>query len=191
MLGPLLSLVLCAAPPPQAADPAPKSPWRLGAGYYGDLLTHPGGYLEFSWTAAEVGPFSFSLGTDLGAYHHARNHTALFVRANFATRVTFRPGILLEPRFVVGYAQTWVAGDAYFVIDDQGMLRQQTPGGDPNVVYGMGLGLGYEIQRGPAAGLGFIVRPEILGRYPYNDFALTQFSLLAGVQWRFGKGTRA
>jgi len=189
MLVPLLSLFVLANPS-QAADPVAKSPWRAGAGYYGDIVTHPGGYLEFSWTAAEAGPFSFSLGADFGAYHHARNHSALFGRGIFATRVTFRPGILLEPRFVLGYGHTWVAGDAYFVIDDEGMLRERAPGGDPNLVYGIGLGLGYEIQEGPVAGLGFIVRPEILGRYPYNDFALTQFSLAFGMQWRFGKRTK-
>jgi hypothetical protein len=189
-----LSLLLSAAAPqaPQAPEapaleaPSPEARWRVGAGYYGDMITHPGSYLEFSWTAAQVRSFSFSLGADLGGYHHARNHSALFARGNVATRVSFRPGIFLEPRFVLGYGHTFVAGDGHFVIDDEGFLRERSPGGDPNFVYGVGLGLGYELQKGPVAGLGFLIRPEIVGRYPYNDFVLTQFSLLAGVQWRIG-----
>ena len=169
-------------PPDATTD---KSPWRIAGGYYGDVITHPGGYVGFSWQAAEVRPFSFSVGADMGAYHHRRNHTGLFIRGNFASRVTFRPGVFIEPRFVLGYAHTWVDGDGYFVVDDEEMVRLSTPAGSPDVVYGFGFGIGYEIQRGRAAGLAFIVRPEVLARAPYNDSALTQFSLLVGMQWRF------
>ena len=190
----LALLLLCTSPPPTAAVETPtqpthssRSPWRVAGGYYGDVITHPGGYVGGSWIAADVRPFSFSLGADAGAYHHARNHSALFVRANFATRVTSKVGLLIEPRFVLGYAHSWVAGDDHFLVDEAGILRQTNPSGDPNLIYGIGVGFGYEIQRGRAAGLGFVVRPEVLGRYPYNDFALTQFALLVGIEWRFGK----
>ena len=187
----LSTLMSAAAPGPQVAHDPPasvagKSRWRLGAGYYGELITHPGAYAEVSWTAAEVRPFSFSLGGDIGAYHHRRNHTGLFARAAFASRVTFAPGLFIEPRFVLGYAHTFVDGDGYFVVDDQERVREARTPGQPNVVYGFGLGLGYEVQRGAAAGLGVLLRAEVLGRAPYNDYALSQFALLAGLQWRFG-----
>ncbi|MEE9385519.1 MAG: hypothetical protein V3V08_19085 [Nannocystaceae bacterium] len=185
----LLASVLLAPAAPTSEEPQTTkelSPWRITAGYYGDVATHPGGYAGFSWRAAEAGRFSFSLGADLGSYHHRRNHTAVFLRGNFASRVTFESGILIEPRFVLGYAHTWADGDGYFVVDDEEMLRQRTPIGAPNVIYGMGLGFGFEIQEGRMAGLAFMIRPEVLGRAPYNSYALSQFSLLAGVEWRFG-----
>ncbi len=155
----------------------------VSAGYHGDMLSHPGGFVGLSWDVADSGPFSVSLGTDLGAYHHERNHTGAFARAHLATRVTSAGGWLVEPRFSAGYLHTWVDSDEYWAVDERsGVLRQTSPSGSPNVFVGWGLGVGHTFNEGPTV----LIRPEILGRTPYNDFTLSQFALQAAVEWPIG-----
>ncbi len=169
-----------------AAPTAYAGPVSLTAGYHGDFVTHPGGYVGARYEAAEAGAFSFSVGGDLGGYHHERNHTGLFARANVATRLTSTGGLFVEPRFTAGYVHTFVDGDGYWVVDEQtGQVRQKLNGGSAGAMYGLGVGLGAELG-GKAEGLTIVVRPEILGRAPFNSYSLSQFSLQAGVEWRFG-----
>lgn len=176
------ALLLLVAAPALAASPP-----RIAAGYYGDLVTHPGGYAGISWRLAEAAPFSFLVGADLGAYHHERNHTGAFLRGHLATRVTAKGGFFVEPRFFLGYLHTWVDGDQYWIVDSvTGQPRQVVNAGTPNLTLGFGLGLGVELAAGPA----IVVRPLVVGRAPYNDFVLSQFALEVGVEWPLGRGAK-
>lgn len=162
------------------------SPPRIGGGYYGDMVTHPGGYAGAAWQLAEADAFSFSLGADLGAYHHRRNHTGAFLRGNLSTRIASRRGLFVEPRFDLGYLHTWVAGDGHWEADtDTGQVRQVTNVGAPNLTMGIGVGLGLELD----SGLAFVLRPQMSGRAPSNAFVLAQYALLAGFEWQLG-GTK-
>lgn len=179
----LFALALLFATPRALAGGSPS----LAVGYYGDIISHPGGYAGLSWELAEAGVFSFHAGADLGAYHHRRNHTGAFLRGNLSTRVTSGSGFFVEPRYFMGYLHTWVAGDQYWVVDSvTGQVREVVDAGTPNVTLGFGLGLGVELDAGPA----IVVRPQIAGRAPYNDFVLSQFALQVGVEWPLGRGAK-
>jgi len=167
---------------------AMAAPVSVGAGYYGDFVSHPGGYLSASWQVAEAGSFSARVGGELGAYHHERNHTGAFARGHMGLRATGDSGLFFEPRFVLGYVHTWVDGDEYWVVDEDTLeLRGKYEGGSPNLGYGMGLGFGWD-PKGDDQGLTWLMRAEATGRAPYNGFALNQFALLAGVEWTPGGG---
>lgn len=155
----------------------------LTAGYHGDFASHPGGYVGMSTNVATAGAVTASLGADLGTYHHTRNHTGAFLRGHLATRVTSTGGWLVEPRFSVGYLHTWVAGDQFWMVDPRtGALRPKSPAGTANATYGLGLGLGHTLKSGPT----LVVRPEIFGRAPFNDYTLSQFAVQAGIEFPIG-----
>lgn len=163
------------------------APERVTGGYYGDFVTHPGAYAGATWTLAEAGAVRALGGFEAGAYHHRRNHTGAFARGTFGLRATSGGGWFVEPRFVGGYLHTWVDAETYWMVDEAtGDVYADTPGGSPNVVYGMGLGAGWERRDGPAV----LLRAESLGRAPYNDYTLSQFALLVGVEWTLGGGAR-
>lgn len=163
------------------------APVRLTAGYYGDFASHPGGYAGATWSLAEAGAVQALGGFELGAYHHRRNHTGAFARGTFGLRATSAGGWFVEPRFVAGYLHTWVDSDTFWRVDEAtGDIAEATPGGSPNLVYGMGVGGGWRQD----SGLALVLRVESLGRAPYNGFTLSQFAVLAGVEWTFGGGAR-
>lgn len=166
---------------PQAVADAP----RLSAGYYGDIASHPGGFAGASWKLAEAGDFELSLGGELGAYHHHRNHTGVFTRAVLVNRIG-GTGAFFEPRFSAGYLHTFLDADGIWMVDDDGRAFPKTTGGSPNLLWGMGLGGGWQSE----GALGFVVRGEVLGRTPYNGYAHDQFSLMVGVEWQLGGGAR-
>lgn len=156
------------------------APLSLGVGYYGDFVTHPGGYLTATWQVAEAGPLTARVGGELGAYHHRRNHTGAFARGHMGMRVSASSGLFFEPRFVLGYVHTWVDGDEYWVVDEDTLeVRGNYPGGTPNLGYGLGLGFGWQAQEN----LALVARVETTSRAPYNGFALNQVALLAGIEW--------
>lgn len=164
---------------------AHAAPVSLTAGYNGDFVSHPGGYVGLTTTLAESGPFSFRVGADLGAYHHHRNHTGAFLRPNLATRIQGPRGGFFEPRFVAGYLHTWVGGGQYWVEDSvTGESRRVVPAGSANLTWGVGLGAGWQAD----SGLSVVIRPELLARAPYNSFALAQLGLQAGIEIPVGGG---
>lgn len=180
----LAAALLAAATPAQAGTTT-----RLTGGYFGDFLTHPGGYVGASWPLAAAGAFELIGGFELGAYHHQRNHTGAFARGHLSNRVSARSGVFVEPRFVAGYLHTFVDADGYWMVnEDTGEIRQATPGGSPNLSYGFGLGGGWQPPSGKAPT--FVLRLEALGRAPYNGFTLSQVAAQVGVEWSLGGGGR-
>lgn len=180
----LLATLLAAAPSAQAGTSA-----RITGGYFGDFLTHPGGYAGMSWPLAEAGAFEVSSGFEVGAYHHQRNHTGAFARGHLSNRISAASGAFVEPRFVAGYLHTFVDADEYWMVDENtGAIRQSIPGGSPNITYGFGVGGGWAPPSGKAPTL--VLRIEALGRAPYNGFTLSQFAAQAGIEWSLGGGAR-
>lgn len=162
---------------------ATAAPISASAGYYGDFLTHPGGFAGAAWSVAEAGGFSARLGAELGAYHHERNHTGAFARGTMGLRAAGASGWFFEPRFTLGYLHTWVDSDEYWVVDEDTLeLRGKYEGGSPNLSFGMGLGGGRQLS----PELALLLRAEATARAPYNGFALNQFALLAGLEWTPG-----
>lgn len=158
---------------------------RLGGGYFGESITHPGFLAQLEYVRNHTPQLSTPLRADLGAYFHPRNHNAMLFDVHAGLREKFGKRFALEQYLGLGLLVSFYQGDGIFQIDDHGSFQRVSPLGNaafmPSVSLGIWVAAGKKEDRERWA---VHFRPKAFWQFPYNNMAMPHFALQAGFTYR-------
>lgn len=120
---------------------------NVGAGYFGQTVSHPGVVLEVEWEQMQSDKASLPLRLDLGIYVHPRNHTGILLDINHGFRQYFKSGIFLEESIGAGVLFRILHTDAVYEVNDAGDVSETTKIDKPDFAPSLTLGLGYNLTK--------------------------------------------
>lgn len=153
---------------------------NVGAGYFGHIITHPGFVLEYEIEHRPHEKLAIPLRFDMGFYRHQRNHKGLFLDANIGFRRYFGSGVIVEQSVGLGILKTYLDGDAYYTVDEQGNVSTTSPGNPLNFAPSFTLGLGYNFSKGRDQLNYLWVRPKLFWQVPVKTTAAIHPALQIG-----------
>src|SRR5262245_47807677 len=112
-------------------------PWRLDAGYLGELGTHPGAAVAATWQPSGAGASGPVVGALAAGYRHPGNHFGARAELHGGYRFQFPWDLALELVAGAGYLHTVVDGALY----DAATLEPVTDFGRPSFSPSAALGL--------------------------------------------------
>lgn len=176
----VLGILLFGCPPLFA-----QNDLRLGTGYFGESVTHPGFMLHAEYVRNHTPKIATPVRADLGAYFHPRNHNALLFDVHAGLCEKFGKRFALEQYFGLGLMVTFYNGDGIFQIDEHGAFRRVSPLGNvafmPSVTAGIRVSVG---KKDDPDRWTVHLRPKAFWQLPYNNLALPRFAVQAGFTYR-------
>lgn len=150
---------------------------RVGGGYFGETLTHPGAVFN-----AEVGNrlsdrYEVIHSLDVGFYIHPRSHLALFFGLNAGLRRSFG-SFFLEHSLGAGAMLSWYNGDGVFHVDKNGSVRRASRFGNIDFMPSVNFGIGKKLLKDQSALI--YVRPKLFWQVPYNNLAQYRVAVQGG-----------
>ena len=173
----LLGLLTRVQAQAQTGDKAPSA-FRIGAGYFGENLTHPGLVLEFEYDRVHSPVFSLPLRANLG-YHFNEDYHSLFLDVHKGMRRSFHSGLLLEQSVGIGIivknyrTEMWFYDD-YFNVVPHG--NKPVLGAMPSVSFGAG----YDLSSEKDASSLLWLRPKIYWDLGFRMLHHPYFALQVG-----------
>jgi hypothetical protein len=155
-----------------AAQAAPT----MFAGYYGEMVFHPGVFGGVEQPLVCSGRLSLHGVAIADAYVHVRNHVGVGLSAELSGRVALGRGVALELGVGLGYVHTF-AGAPVYEVDDAGAVHRITDFGRPAVRPSVALAVSFALGATTP-----FVRVEGFGQYPFNDHLLPHAALMIGVR---------
>jgi hypothetical protein len=186
----LLSVALVLAglclPAVVQAQTTPDTPARYAftAGYFGEVVTHPGAVIGVERYLFTNQKFRFILAGNLGGYVHPRNHSAMFVNVQSGQRITFRSGLFLDQFLGLGYLHTFLHDGDLYQADVFGNIQKTPNTGRPHVMPSVSVGTGWDLSKGHTGQLLVYVRPQVFWQFPFNNYALVHFALQTGITFQ-------
>jgi len=159
------------------ALPVTGSPVNYEAGYFGETLTHPGGYAAIGVPVYEKSDHILVTGLFVGSYIHPRNHTGLFGLAYGELVRPPRGFSRFSIRVMAGYYHTWPEGVLYGTGTD-GSAVEIPNTGSPRA--GFGIDAGWYFSGLSFGGFVPSVRLTCLLEYPYNGYLLPHLGIGIG-----------
>jgi hypothetical protein len=160
-----------------------SSKLRIGAGYFGENLMHPGFILEFEYDRAYSPVFSLPLRANLGFHSNPEYHT-FFLDIHKGYRKSFRSGLFLEQSVGAGLilksyrTEMWYL-DKYYNSIPHG--NKPVMGFMPSVSFGAG----YDLSR-EKDGSGLIwLRPKVYWDLGFRMLHQPYFALQLGYTHTF------
>ena len=148
-----------------------QSRLNIGAGYFGQTVTHPGIVLEMEYETTLSSTMSLPFRVDLGMYTHPRNHHGLFIDANFGFRRYFKSGLFLEQSIGIGVLGSAINTDV-FTLDDNGTVSDASKLNSLQLMPSLTLGIGYNLTKNNEDALTLIwLRPKISWQIPHKTTA--------------------
>lgn len=164
---------------------------RIGGGYFGESVTHPGFVIQAEYVRNHTSKISTPVRADLGAYFHPRNHHALLFDIHAGLREKFGKRFALEQYFGLGLMVSFYPGDGIFQIDDKGSFQRVSPLGNvafmPSVTVGIWVAAG---KKDDPERWAVHLRPKAFWQLPYNNLALPRFGVQAGFTYRIKTFTK-
>jgi len=154
-----------------------------GAGYFGDLVTHPGIYALLKYPFLSRGAHQGFVQIKSFSYYHFQNHVALSLGVEVGYKATGKRGYFFDVSMGVGYLHTFLAG---YTINTANTGR-------PSCMPSMGITvLGWDLAKTKLAlplQIHFL-RLSAFGQYPFNRLILPHLAVeigLTGTLTTFGK----
>jgi len=145
-----------------------------GAGYFGDLVTHPGIYGVLKYPFRSSGARQGFVQVKAFNYYHLQNHVAFSLGVEVGFKVTGERGYFFDVSAGVGYLHTFLAG---YTIN-------MANWGRPNFMPSMGLTLlGWDLSKTECA-LPLEIRflgLSVSGQYPFNRLILPHLAVEMGL----------
>src|SRR5689334_16042050 len=91
---------------------------ELSLGYFGEMLSHPGGAAALDYAVVRSDTHSLLVGLQGGGYLHPGSHGGGFLRARIGYRATASFGLEGGLLVGVGWLQTVLAGTTYLAQPD-------------------------------------------------------------------------
>lgn len=145
-----------------------QSKFNLGAGYFGQTITHPGIVLECSYEKFYSEKVSLPLRLNLGFYSHPRNHNGLFLDINYGFRRHFKNGIFLEESIGIGVLETIINSDGVYEVDDNGNIDDASSFNEPDFSPSLTIGIGYNVTENQNKQNLIWIRPKIYWQIPHK-----------------------
>lgn len=151
---------------------------RIGAGYYGQNLVHPGLTLEFELDRSYASEFSLPLRANLGYLHHP-DYQVFFLDVHKGFRKSFSSGFFLEQSLGAGmimksYGSDYWYADEYFNSIPHG--NRPVLGFMPSLT----LGAGFDLSR-EKDGSGLLwLRPKVFWDLGFRRLHQPYFALQVG-----------
>ena len=144
---------------------------NIGGGYFGQTVTHPGIVIEMEYETNVSSTMSLPLRVDLGFYNHPRNHTGLFIDANYGFRRYYKSGLFLEESIGIGVLGSAINTDV-FKVDDNGVVSETSKLNPLQLMPSITLGIGFNLTKSNEKSMNLIwIRPKISWEYPHKDTA--------------------
>jgi hypothetical protein len=148
-----------------------QSRLNVGAGYFGQTITHPGVVLEMEYETSINKTMSLPFRVDLGVYSHPRNHNGLFVDVNYGFRRYYKSGLFLEESIGIGVLGSAINTDV-FVVDDNGTVSDGSKVNSLQLMPTLTIGIGYNITKKKEDALTLIwLRPKVSWQIPHKTTA--------------------
>jgi len=144
---------------------------RVGGGYFGHTVTHPGIVLEYELEKHYSEKASTPLRVNLGFYSHPRNHVGLFLDLNYGVRRTFASGLFVEQSIGVGVLETILNGEGVYETGEDGTVGKVSRWNSPDLMPSITLGLGYNLTRHSEKKNLIWIRPKISWQFPHKTTA--------------------
>jgi len=157
---------------------AAAAPLIFEAGYFGETLTHPGGYMAAGIPVYNRAQHLIVTGVYVGSYIHPRNHIGLLGLARGELIRPPRRIYRFSAGLLAGYYHTWPDGTMYGPGQD-GTVTIISNTGTPH--FGFGFDVGWHIHGLAFSGITPALRLTCLFEYPYNGFALPHFAMGVGI----------
>lgn len=141
---------------------------KIGAGYYGQMVTHPGIVLEFEKEQMFTEKASMPVRVDLGFYSHKRNHNALFLDINYGFRQYFNSGIFIEESVGFGVLGSTLNSDGTYEVDENGLPYEVSSINQPDLMASITLGIGYNLSKNSDQKNLIWLRPRLSWQFPHK-----------------------
>lgn len=158
---------------------------RIGGGYFGQSITHPGFTINAEYVRNHTNQFSTPLRAEIGAYFHPRNHNALMFDISAGLREKFGKRFGLEQGIGLGLMTAFFNGDGLFRVSESGGIVRVSPNG--NLVFMPSVSLGIWVSCGKKDDenqWGVYFRQKLFWQLPYNNLAMPHFALQAGISYQ-------
>lgn len=155
----------------------------IGAGYFGETLTHPGVVLEYEFESPQSAKYAILSRSDVGYYNHPRNHRAFFIDHHIGMRHNIGSRMFMEHAIGVGVMFPMLNAPVYKV-DEQGHISESSKRLNPDFRPSVTLGLGYDLNPNEERDA-IWVRPTMFWQYPYNTLALPHVAMQFGFTHTF------
>lgn len=160
-------------------ESAPKIGMVLG--YYGETVTHPGINIGVEYYPHQSEKYQMILSVNGGAYVHARNNKAFFIRGQWGQRVCFDNGIFIDQFLGIGYMHQFTHGGELYEVLPNGAVVETPDSGQPFFMPSVSFGAGYDFSKNGDSRLSVYLRPELFWKAPFNGYYLTNIAINTGV----------
>jgi len=162
-----------------------KNDLRIGAGYFGQSITHPGFTVNAEYVRNHTQQLSTPVRADFGAYFHPRNHDAIVFDVSAGLREKFGKRFALEQYLGLGTMIAFFNGDGLFQVSESGGIERVTNSGNPAFMPSITLGIWVAAgKKEDVERWAVYFRPKLFWQLPYNNLAMPHFALQAGVSYR-------
>lgn len=158
-----------------------QSNTKLGLGYFGHTITHPGIVLEYEWEKQFSEAASLPIRIDAGFYSHPRNHNGVFIDFNYGFRQSFKSGLFLEESIGIGLLGTILNADGVFTVDESGQVAEVSPWNVLDIMPSLTLGIGYNLTKNQEFQTLIWFRPKISWQYPHKTSSTFNPILQIGI----------
>lgn len=154
---------------------------KLGAGYYGEVLTRPGVVLEFEIEKTQTESFSLPLRANLGAFNWSE-YTTVFLDIHKGFRKSFDSGLYLEQAIGFGLMATDYKNEELYYVDRLGNFMRPYPNFNLSIMPSVTLGAGYTFADGQNA---IWLRPKVYWNLGFRDLTLPYSAIQIGFTHTF------
>lgn len=185
-----LILLLCSssAYAQQKEGTGPKLKARFGdrlalkAGYFGELVLHPGLTVGMDYTVAGNKWATLHWDTDLGGYWHRWNNTSFFLKTALGFRLTLG-SVFADLNLGVGYMHSWAAGDMYQRAEEGG-VEKAANWGHPHFMPNTSFLVGWDGSRKNNQSWAVHIGPEVYLQSSFNHISLPHVAVKIGFTYK-------
>ncbi len=171
----------------QEADEEQNSKFSINVSYFGEWITNPGfvAGVEYEILENKKGWFSLITKGEVGFYYQEQNNLTMFIDTQIGPRFTAPFGLYADLCLGLGYSHIWPVGNIYSGVDSNGNIIDENNTGDPSMMFGLSIGVGWDFGKKTKLPLRVFARGNFFGHYPVNRFIRPKLALEVGVGYRF------
>jgi len=170
-------------------DPSRFGGVIIGAGYLGENLSHPGGFLTVDFPLSFRRRSFIEARVEVAGYLHPRNSWAIMAQGGIGFGSILPCGFLTGISVGIGYIHTFLGAPLYTVIEKTGFdeYLQIPDRGQPGFLFDITGRIGWD-WGDFGVPLRIFLAFKSFGRVPYNGMVLPHFALQPGVALRIRHG---
>ena len=168
------------------------SDFSLGAGYYGERITHPGFYLQSEYLGVnKKNKFRLPIRGGFGYYFHKRRQQAIFMEVAPSIRYYMKNGLSIGLGGGVGLMMSWYHSDlGVYSVDHNNIVTKESNYAGVDFIPSVHLDVCYNIITSEKYKHYVWLRPSTFFQLPENDGYIFHYSLAIGYSIQFLKSDK-